>query len=128
MNKVKVLLVDDSPMILSFEKMMLRDSDFEIFTATSGKEALEMVKANSPAIVLLDVQMPEMDGIECCRQLKSNPQTKPIPVIMVTTKGQQATMMEAYRAGCNDFVTKPIDKAELLQKIDGHLKRAGSAT
>lgn len=110
-------------MILSFERMMLRDSDFEILTASSGKEALGAVALHMPSIVLLDVQMPEMDGIECCRQLKGNLKTKAIPVIMVTTKGQQATMMEAYRAGCNDFVTKPIDKAELLQKIDGHLRR-----
>jgi PleD family two-component response regulator len=73
---------------------------------------------------LLDVVMPKIDGLECCRTLKSDEATKRIPIIMVTTKGDPSMITEAYAAGCDDFITKPIARAELLQKVRGHLELA----
>ncbi|MBC7792062.1 MAG: response regulator [Clostridia bacterium] len=121
----RILMVDDSTTVLSFEKLMFRGSDYELVTAGNGAEALGVARGpKRPDIILLDVVMPEMDGLECCRQLKSDDTTRSIPIIMVTTKGDPAMVTEAYAAGCDDFITKPIARVELLQKVQGHLELA----
>ncbi len=117
MDPIKLLLVDDSLTVLALERLMLRDEHVELSTASNGRQALEQARRTKPDLILLDVVMPEMDGIECCRQLKSNPTTRSIRIIMVTTKGNPAMVEAAYKAGCDDFVTKPIDKLELIQRI-----------
>jgi len=113
----RVLLVDDSATVISLEKMVLRDEACEIFTATNGVLAIEAAIRHRPDIILLDIVMPEMDGIECVKRLKRNDLTSHIPVIMVTTKGNPTMLSAAYEGGCDDFITKPIDKVELLQKL-----------
>jgi CheY-like chemotaxis protein len=92
-------------------------------SAGNGRAALDLVAATPPDLVLMDVMMPELDGVQTCRHLKSDQKSRHIPVIMVTTKGQQEMVTAAYAAGCDDFVTKPIDKGELLKKIRGHLEK-----
>ena len=133
MTQTKILMVDDSPTVISIEKMMLREEGFELVTAGNGRLAIDAVKSSPPDLILMDVVMPEMDGIECCKTLKSDPAYKNIPIIMVTTKGNQTMVTSAYSAGCDDFVTKPIDKVELLHKVRGLLARrdnkvAGAST
>jgi len=113
----RVLLVDDSATVIALEKMVLRDEHCEIFTASNGVLAIEVAIRERPDIILLDIVMPEMDGIECVKRLKSNHLTSHIPVIMVTTKGNPTMLSAAYEGGCDDFITKPIDKIELLQKL-----------
>lgn len=121
----RILMVDDSPTVLSFEKLMFRNLDYELLTASDGTEAVKLARGSAPPdLILLDVVMPNMDGLECCRTLKGDAATKHIPIIMVTTKGDQAMITEAYAAGCDDFITKPIARAELLQKVRGHLELA----
>ena len=121
----RILMVDDSPTVLSFEKLMFRNLDYELMTAADGAQALEVARsATPPDLILLDVVMPNVDGLECCRRLKGDEGTKRIPIIMVTTKGDQNMITEAYAAGCDDFITKPIARAELLQKVRGHLELA----
>ncbi len=121
----RILMVDDSTTVLSFEKLMFRNLDYELVTASNGAEALEVAhKAPAPDLILLDVVMPPMDGLECCRRLKRNESTRAIPIIMVTTKGDQSMITEAYAAGCDDFITKPIARVELLEKVRGHLELA----
>lgn len=121
----RILMVDDSTTVLSFEKLMFRGMDYELVTAANGNEALKVAHGDSrPDIILMDVVMPGMDGLTCCRHLKNDVSTKAIPVIMVTTKGDEAMVAEAYAAGCDDFITKPIARVELLEKVQSHLELA----
>jgi CheY-like chemotaxis protein len=121
----RILMVDDSTTVLSFEKLMFRNLDYELVTASNGAEAIEVARRPpAPDLILLDVVMPQMDGLECCRRLKSDEATRAIPIIMVTTKGDQSMITEAYAAGCDDFITKPIARVELLEKVRGHLELA----
>lgn len=114
--KKRILLVDDTDTVLMFEKMMLA-RDFEVGVAKNGKEALASIASSRPDVILLDIVMPEMDGIATCRQLKSDAATKDIPVIIVTTKGEPERVAAAFSAGCNDYLTKPINRVSLLEKI-----------
>ena len=120
MNK-RVLLVDDSETVIQFEKLMLRGLGYEISTAKNGKLALAEVAAEMPDLILLDLVMPEMDGLETLRRLKESPDTKGIPVVVVTTKGAPEVVEQAFAAGCDDYLTKPMDKIELLAKVKHRL-------
>lgn len=117
----KVMLVDDTETVLMFEKMMLSGHGFSIVTACNGEEALSKVGAEKPDMIFLDIVMPKLDGVETCRRLKENPKTKDIPVVMVTTKGEPERVEQAFRAGCNDYITKPVDKLELMAKVRTYL-------
>jgi CheY-like chemotaxis protein len=117
----RVLLVDDSETVIQFEKMILRGMGFDIATAKNGKLALQQIAVQKPDLVLLDLMMPDMDGIETLRHLKEMPEAQGIPVIVVTTKGDPELVKQAFEAGCDDYVTKPVDKMELLTKIKGLL-------
>lgn len=118
----KILLVDDTETVLMFEKMMLAGNGYEFLLARDGAHALEQVEKCRPDIILLDIMMPEIDGIEVCQRLKDNPKTRDIPIIMVTTKGQPELVEKAFLAECNDYLTKPLDKLELLTKIKNFLE------
>jgi DNA-binding response OmpR family regulator len=117
----RVLLVDDSATILMMEKMILLRGPYEVTTARDGMEALEKAKAEHPDLILLDVVMPRMDGFETCRRLREQEETKDIPVIFVTTRGESKGVDDAIRSGASDHVTKPLDSAELLAKLRAHL-------
>ena len=119
--KKLILIVEDTKTIVMVEKMMLSGHGYEIKIAENGSKGLEMAKTVAPDIILLDVVMPEMDGIEMCRRLRQDKTTADIPVIMVTTRGEPEEVEEAFLAGCNDYVTKPIDKLELLEKIEKYI-------
>jgi CheY-like chemotaxis protein len=117
----RILLVDDTDTVLLFEKMILRGSGIELRTAKNGLIALEEVAKEHPDLILLDIMMPELNGIEVCQKLKADPDTKEIPIIMVTTKGEPKMVEQAFRAGCDDYITKPLDKVELLSKVNTYL-------
>jgi CheY-like chemotaxis protein len=117
MARKKILTVDDSNMILMMEKMILNQGPYELVTASDGADAVETALAEHPDLILMDVVMPKMDGIEACRQLRSHEATKKTPIIMVTTRGESENVDLAYKAGCTDYVTKPIDGPDLLSKI-----------
>lgn len=117
----KILLVDDTETVLMFEKMMLKSTGHNVETAPNGKKALELVGRSRPDLILLDIMMPELNGIETCRRLKADITTKDIPVVMVTTKGEPHMVEQAFQAGCNDYITKPVDKMELLGKVKTYL-------
>lgn len=119
--KKHILLVDDTKTVLMSEKMMLGSKDYDITIAVNGMDALEKMDERRPDLILLDIMMPEMNGIEFCRRVKSNPKTSDIPVIMVTTKGEADKVEEAFSAGCNDYMTKPIHKLQLLTKVRNFL-------
>ena len=113
----KILLVDDTRTVIMSEKMMLSGQGYDIDIASNGIEAIDKVAKDRPDIILLDIMMPQMNGIDTCTNLKNNPETRDIPVIMVTTKGESDMIEKAFEAGCDDYVTKPIDKLLLLSKI-----------
>ena len=113
----KILLVDDSATVLMMQRMILASARFQVVTAANGEEAHARARSEQPDLILMDIVMPKMTGIQACRAIKQDPTTSHIPVIMVTTRGEAESMEAGYSSGCNDYVTKPIHSAELLSKI-----------
>ncbi len=113
----RVLVVDDILANVRLLEAKLESEYFEVFTATDGIEALEKIQRIRPDIVLLDVMMPGMDGIEVCRRIKSNPATRHIPVIMVTALDQPRDRVRGLEAGADDFLTKPVNDIALFSRV-----------
>ena len=118
MTQKKILLVDDSATTLMMEKMVLRRESFEIVTASNGRDAVDMASRENPDLILLDVIMPEMNGFEACRKIRETVKT---PIIMVTTRGEEQNVEAGFESGCTDYITKPINGAELLSKVKNYL-------
>jgi DNA-binding response OmpR family regulator len=117
MSRKKILLVDDSSTVLLMERMILSKNQYDVVTAKDGVEGIEKARSERPDLILMDVVMPRMDGFEACQKLREADDTKAIPVIMVTTRGELASVESGYAAGCNEYVTKPINGLELLAKV-----------
>ncbi len=115
--KDRILVVDDTETMRSFYKLLLRAQGFDVETATDGVEALDSVEKTTPDIVLMDMMMPNMDGVECCRRIKAKPEYKDVKVVMVTSRTEYAGISDAFAAGCDDYVVKPVDRTELMLKI-----------
>jgi CheY-like chemotaxis protein len=119
MTRKKVLLVDDSTTALLMEQMILRNrANFELIVAHDGQEAVEKTLAELPDLIVMDVVMPRMTGIEACKQIRLQEPTRHIPIILVTTRGEPENVEIGYASGCSDYVTKPINGAELITKIE----------
>jgi CheY-like chemotaxis protein len=122
MGKKKILLVDDSHTVLLMERMVLGgDKRFELLLAHDGKQAVEMATAHKPDLIFMDVIMPQMNGFEACKALRAQPTTKDIPVIMVTTRGEPQNVEAGYAAGASEYITKPFNSAELVEKLRNYL-------
>jgi len=117
MGRKKILLVDDAKTVILMEQMILNRPDLQLITASDGDQAIEVALAENPDLILLDVVMPTLTGIEVCQRLRSEPATKSTPIIMVTTRGEEQYIDAARAAGCTDYVTKPLDAALLLHKV-----------
>src|SRR6185436_3426885 len=115
--KKKVLLVDDSQTVLMMERMILAKGPFEIVIARDGLEAIAKSKSEKPDVILLDVMMPNLVGLSACAAIRAQAETADIPIIMVTTRGEERSIETAFRNGCTDYVTKPINGLELLSKL-----------
>jgi len=126
MKKKKVLLVDDSNTVLLMEKMILSRGPYEIFVARDGREAVATAKSERPDVILLDVMMPNLDGLSACAAIRADADTSAIPIIIVTTRGEEHNIETAYRNGCTDYVTKPINGLELLAKLNDALGLAAA--
>jgi len=122
----KILLVDDSSTALMMEQLLLGRT-YDLVTAKDGAEALKVALSERPDLILLDVVMPKMDGFEVCRVLRGIEATRTVPIIMVTTRGEGKNVEAGFASGASDYVTKPINQAELLAKIQRHLGAAGAA-
>lgn len=116
-NAKTILIVDDSPTEIHVLKKILNGKGFNIEVACNGKEGVEMGRKLLPDLILMDVVMPELNGFQATRQLNKNAETANIPVIMVTTKDQDADKSWAQRQGAIDYVVKPVAANELLLKI-----------
>ena len=118
----KILIADDDPVLLKYLSTVLEKYDYQYTTATNGIEAIEKVKAYSPDLMLLDVMMPEMDGLEVCKKLKDDPRTRHIPIILITGSTDRELRIKGLSVGANDFLTKPIDRPELIARIRNLLR------
>ena len=113
----KILVVDDSRTSLMIEQMILQEGRYTVLTATDGQDALLKALRERPDLILMDVVMPRMNGLEAVRALREQEATRATPVIMVTTRSEGGSVEAGYQSGCNDYVTKPVDAEELLSKV-----------
>ena len=117
-----VLVVDDNPQNLELLQVYLEDVDCRAVPASDGLEALEIIAKDPPDLILLDVMMPKMSGFEVCKRIKNDPKTSDIPVIMVTALNEFGDIERAIDSGTDDFLSKPVNKLELLTRVKTMLK------
>ena len=117
-----ILIVDDEPFNVDYLEQALAELGYETLSATNGQEALDKVAADAPDLILLDVMMPVMDGFTVCRLLKDQEETRLIPIVIMTALDAKADRITGIQAGADDFLTKPVDEAELVARIETALK------
>ena len=113
----KILIVDDSPTERYFLTEVLVKSGFSVSTAENGEEALLKIKVDKPQLILMDIVMPGQNGFQVTRSISRDPETKDVPIIICTSKGQETDRIWGLRQGARDYIVKPIDPHELLAKI-----------
>ena len=123
----KILAVDDEKHILRLVQINLEKAGYEVVTGTNGREAVEKVQSEKPDLVVMDVMMPEMDGFEALKQLKSDPASADIPVIMLTAKAQDADVFHGWQSGADLYLTKPFNPMELLTFVKRIFDSKGEA-
>jgi len=118
----KILVIDDDYRLRTLVKSILRrQTRHEVLDEAEGKFGLEQAVLSPPNLILLDVGLPDMDGLEVCRRLKANPKTRHIPVVMLTGHGAADDVVKAYQSGADDYIVKPFETALLLAKVDKHM-------
>jgi two-component system, cell cycle response regulator DivK len=122
MSGKKILLVEDNPVNRRLAGFLLRSQGYDVVEATNAVEAFAMLAKDRPDLIVMDIQLPEMDGLEATTKLKAEPATAKIPVIAVTSYAMAGDREKALAAGCSGYVTKPIDKTIFLAEISRHLK------
>jgi two-component system, cell cycle response regulator DivK len=118
----KILLVEDNPVNRRLAIFLLRSQGYQVREATSALEAFEILKAEQFDLIVMDIQLPGMDGLEATTKLRAEPATAQVPVIAVTSYAMAGDRDKALAAGCSGYVTKPIDKTIFLAEIGRHLK------
>lgn len=124
LSTATILLVDDNPQNLELMHAFLEELPCHIQTAADGVEAIEMIERRCPNLVILDVMMPRMSGFEVCQKIKSQPSTRNTVVIMVTALNEVSDYERAVECGTNDFITKPVNKLELITRVKTLLELA----
>jgi CheY-like chemotaxis protein len=117
MDRKRILLVDDSKTVILMERMILAKQPYDLIEANDGQAGVEKARREKPHLILMDVVMPRMNGFEACRLLRAVQETASIPIILVTTGGDEMTVRAGREVGCNDHVTKPINGVELISKM-----------
>ncbi len=120
-EKFLILIIDDAPQNLKVVGNMLNEVGYRTTFATNGKQALERVKTTEFDLILLDLMMPEMNGLEVCKRFKSEPDYQEIPIIFLTASHEQEPLITAFELGAVDYITKPFNKPELLARVKTHL-------
>ena len=121
-RRSRVLIADDNEPNRELLEVYLADIDCEIATAVDGRDTLDKVAAFHPDVILLDVMMPKLSGFEVCQRLKGDPTTSPIMILMVTALGELGDIERAVEAGTDDFLSKPVNKVELVKRVENMLK------
>lgn len=113
----KILVVEDDPTSLKFLELILNKEGYQVMTASNGLEGLRKAKQESPDLLILDVMLPGFDGFEICHRLRIEPNTAELPILMLSAKGQESDQNTAARVGANAFLSKPVDRIVLLNKV-----------
>jgi CheY-like chemotaxis protein len=122
MASKKILLVDDSKTALMMERAILeKRTSYQCVTASDGLDAVNKATEERPDLVLMDVVMPHMNGFEACKKMRELPATREIPIVLVTTRGEEAYMEAGFTSGCNDYLTKPVNGDELIKLLQSYL-------
>ena len=126
MKRKRILLVDDEIDIIDILKFHLEKEGYDIITAQKGKEAVERAERFVPDLIVLDLMMPELDGISACRKIKADPITKHIPVIMLTAKSEETDIILGLEFGADDYITKPFSARVVVAKVRALLRRTAT--
>lgn len=126
MSRETILLVDDEPNIIELGQMYLSQEGFNILTAEDGKSALEVINDKKPALIVLDVMLPEMDGFEVCKRLRA--ENNPVLILMLTAKDDDIDKIVGLEIGADDYMTKPFNPKELVARVKAILRRANRPT
>lgn len=126
-NEYKILLVDDEPDILEFLSYNLKKEGYNVFTANNGKEAVTSAKKESPQLIMLDVMMPDMDGIETCREIRDIPGLKDVMIAFLTARSEDYSQIAGFDVGADDYINKPIKPRVLISRIKALLRRGANS-
>jgi two-component system alkaline phosphatase synthesis response regulator PhoP len=127
-NIFKILLVDDEVDILEFISYNLEKEGYKVYTAKNGVEAIKVAEKNTPHLIILDVMMPEMDGIAACEELRKIPSLKNTVIAFLTARGEDYSQIAGFEAGADDYITKPVRPKVLVSRVKALLKRTGETT
>ncbi|OIP02552.1 MAG: hypothetical protein AUJ97_05825 [Bacteroidetes bacterium CG2_30_32_10] len=116
-----ILIVDDVEENVQLLGNIFQENNFDVSFASNGKSALDILDSETPDLIILDIMMPDMDGLEVCRRIKENPRNKDIPIIFLTAKSRQEDIIKGFEIGAVDYVTKPFELSELLARVNTHL-------
>ncbi|QDO93520.1 response regulator transcription factor [Formosa sediminum] len=125
---IKILLVDDEPDILEIVGYNLSSEGYEVITAENGAEAVKKAKKERPQLIIMDVMMPEMDGIEACEQIRNIPELKETIITFLTARGEDYSQVAGFDAGADDYITKPVKPKVLISKVKALLRRLKEET
>ena len=120
----RIVVIEDEDDILEVIAYNLKREGYEVVTSTSGEDGLDKIERTAPQLVILDLMLPEIDGIELCRKLKADPLTQAIPVIMVTAKGEESDVVLGLGVGADDYITKPFSPREMVARVRAVLRRS----
>ena len=123
MKKNRILIVEDEESLLKLESILLSSKGYVVTGVMDGKSALKEIEANRPDLVVLDIMLPEMDGFEVCRQIKEDPVTRDIPVVMLTAKKNSQDQARGMQVGADAYITKPFKSVKVIETIEGLLGR-----
>lgn len=127
-SEYRILLVDDEPDILEFLSYNLKKEGYAVFNANNGKEAIGIAKKEKPHLIILDVMMPDMDGIETCRELRDIPTLKDVVIAFLTARNEDYSQIAGFDVGADDYINKPIKPRVLVSRIKALLRRTGAPT
>ena len=117
MKRNRILVVEDEESLLKLESILLSSKGYSVTGVMDGRSALEEVRANRPDLVILDIMLPEIDGFEVCRQIKEDPETRQIPVLILTAKKNSQDLARGQQVGCDAYITKPFKSVKVLDKV-----------
>src|SRR5678815_3062538 len=118
-----ILVVEDDPNILNLVRLYLEKEGYSVVTAETGLDALSKVQEEHPQLVILDLMLPELDGLELCKRIRANPETSLLPVIMLTAKAEEADMVIGLELGADDYITKPFSPKALAARVKAVFRR-----
>lgn len=127
-NKLKILLVDDEIDILEFISYNLEKEGYTVYTAQNGVEAIKKAEEHQPHLIILDVMMPEMDGIAACEEIRKIPELKNTVIAFLTARGEDYSQIAGFEAGADDYIAKPVRPKVLISRVKALLKRTGEST